>query len=880
MDIGKFDEFGNKAPNEDSSSHDDFSSTEEEAVLQPANPATAPTAGWFGDDVEVVVGQEPTQSIRQPLVAPNVSPPAAVQTLLLTAPEQQQPADFIGLLGGIPERQRCVTLVGALHHGKTSLCSVLTGSPAPKEDMHISYKADVRTSVVSGNLSQASILLTTVDTPGHPEFFDECACAMRLVDAAIICVDCAEGVLRHTITLIQRACNERLAVILCITKLDRLIVELRIPPADAYEKLKAIVRAVNNVLLSCNTAPVSPVAGSVWFSSSKLGIFFTLEQFARAYCEAKSLSCASQTLASRFWGPVAFDKKQKKFVPHAFGMPYSFVSFLLDPIYKAVAFGVAGELEALQVQRTDNCQSPIDVASDSLKQIFGDPHEAAVDAIVHSVPNSISRNNELCTKYVGANNTKFAAIAPLVRIVSPNSEVLAVCRVVRGVLKLDESVSVVTGPSSYPTAKMKSMGLITPQGMMAVKEARAGQIVVVGGISTSVGKHTLLVPEIVEDEDAPFVAPLTLPTPHLRVAVDTVSNAHSAQLSDVIRTIDLTFPGAIVTVEESGERIIQGFGEVYMNVLFYVLRTQLLSPYDTPLRISPPFVSFSETVEDKSGALSSALVGDSQVGFTANSLEQGLAEEFEQGSLPHSRAERDRCLTEKYGWDLLHCKGYTALGPEKVGPNVFVSDVLEDDLHPLVLESCVAGFRWALRQGPLCGEPIRGTRFMLIEALLQGKGDNWEVPSKQRIVTNRMADNFVAATRRAIHETVLASNPRLMEPVLHVEILTPVTRMDAIQALLRARRGAVTREAPCPGTPLCIVEGLVPAMDALGLETEMRMRTAGEAFPTFSFDHWALVPGSPLDDSVQLPLLQAAQGVELARDFVLKTRRRKGLAAL
>lgn len=220
------------------------------------------------------------------------------------------------------------------------------------------------------------------------------------------------------------------------------------------------------------------------------------------------------------------------------------------------------------------------------------------------------------------------------------------------------------------------------------------------------------------------------------------------------------------------------------------------------------------------------------------------------------------------------------MGPEKVGPNVFVSDVLEDDLHPLVLESCVAGFRWALRQGPLCGEPIRGTRFMLIEALLQGKGDNWEVPSKQRIVTNRMADNFVAATRRAIHETVLASNPRLMEPVLHVEILTPVTRMDAIQALLRARRGAVTREAPCPGTPLCIVEGLVPAMDALGLETEMRMRTAGEAFPTFSFDHWALVPGSPLDDSVQLPLLQAAQGVELARDFVLKTRRRKGLAAL
>lgn len=52
----------------------------------------------------------------------------------------------------------------------------------------------------------------------------------------------------------------------------------------------------------------------------------------------------------------------------------------------------------------------------------------------------------------------------------------------------------------------------------------------------------------------------------------------------------------------------------------------------------------------------------------------------------------------------------------------------------------------------------------------------------------------------------------------------------------------------------------------------------GQAFVQMTFDHWQVVPGDPTDSSIQLRPLEPAQGQSLARDLVLKTRRRKGLS--
>ena len=82
-----------------------------------------------------------------------------------------------------------------------------------------------------------------MDVPGHVNFSDEATAAFRLCDGLVLVVDAHEGLLMNSERLLKHAVQERLAVTLCISKIDRLVVELKLPPADAYHKLRHIIGA-------------------------------------------------------------------------------------------------------------------------------------------------------------------------------------------------------------------------------------------------------------------------------------------------------------------------------------------------------------------------------------------------------------------------------------------------------------------------------------------------------------------------------------------------------------------------------------------------------------------------------------------------------------
>ncbi|KAJ2580143.1 U5 small nuclear ribonucleoprotein component, partial [Coemansia sp. RSA 1804] len=73
------------------------------------------------------------------------------------------------------------------------------------------------------------------------------------------------------------------------------------------------------------------------------------------------------------------------------------------------------------------------------------------------------------------------------------------------------------------------------------------------------------------------------------------------------------------------------------------------------------------------------------------------------------------------------------------------------------------------------------------------------------------------------------------------------------------------------------IKALIPTIDSCGFETDLRSYTHGQAFCQQYFDHWQIVPGDPLDKDTVLRPLEPSSGHQLARDFMLKTRRRKGL---
>ena len=143
-------------------------------------------------------------------------------------------------------------------------------------------------SLVLPNSRGKSYLLNLIDTPGHSNFVDEIATSVRAVDGAVVVVDAVEGVLLTTTQTLQHLVKNKVKLTLVVNKVDRLILELRLPPGDAYFKLRQTIEEVNTVISELDPDPklrVSPEKGNVAFASSEMGWCFTLKSFAKMYSD-------------------------------------------------------------------------------------------------------------------------------------------------------------------------------------------------------------------------------------------------------------------------------------------------------------------------------------------------------------------------------------------------------------------------------------------------------------------------------------------------------------------------------------------------------------------------------------------------------------------
>lgn len=142
---------------------------------------------------------------------------------------------------------------------------------------------------------------------------------------------------------ISIAWQEKMAITVCINKIDRLILELKLPPQDAYYKLRYIVEEINGLLGLYsdeeNPSIVSPLLGNVCFASAQFSVCFTLKSFAKLYSDTYGSEINDNELARRLWGDIYFNSKTRKFTkkpPHS-SAQRSFIEFILEPLYKIFA---------------------------------------------------------------------------------------------------------------------------------------------------------------------------------------------------------------------------------------------------------------------------------------------------------------------------------------------------------------------------------------------------------------------------------------------------------------------------------------------------------------------------------------------------------------
>lgn len=873
----------------------------------------------YGPEVETIVQEEDNQPLTEPIIAP-------VKKKKFAMTEQDLPAtsynmEFLADLMDTPELIRNVTLCGHLHHGKTCFVDCLIEQTHPEiyssddkdirytdtlfteQERGVSIKASPVTLVLPDSRNK-SYLMNLFDTPGHVNFSDEVTAAFRISDGVVIFIDAAEGIMLNTERLLKHAIQEKLPVTICLNKIDRLMLELKLPPTDAYYKLRHTLEEVNSLLSVYSEdetgVTVSPLLGNVCFASSYYRFCFTLGSFAKIYSDSFG-GINDKEFARRLWGDIYFNSKTRKFTkkPPSSSSQRSFVEFVLEPMYKIFA-QVVGDVDECLPRLCDELGISLTKEERKLNirpllrlvcnRFFGD-FTGFVDMCVNFIKSPVDNaQTKIEQIYTGGSDSDLVEHmcqcdpdGPLMIHTTklyPTQDATSfhvLGRIMSGTLLANQEVRILGENYSLQDEEDSRFGQV---GRLWISEARykvevnrvpAGNWILIEGIDQPIVK-TSTITDVSNSDEVYIFRPLKFNTSSvIKIAVEPVNPSELPKMLDGLRKVNKSYPLLTTKVEESGEHIILGTGELYLDCVMHDLR-KMYSEID--IKVADPVVSFCETVVETSSLKCFAETPNKRNKLTmiAEPLEKGLAEDIENEvvQITWPRKRLGEFFQTKYDWDLLAARSIWAFGPDATGPNILVDDTLPSEVDKSLLgavkDSIVQGFQWATREGPLCDEPIRNVKFKILDAVIAQEP------------LHRGGGQIIPTARRVAYSAFLMATPRMMEPYNFVEVMAPADCVSAVYTVLAKRRGHVTQDAPVPGSPLYTIKAFIPAIDSFGFETDLRTHTQGQAFCLSVFHHWQIVPGDPLDKSILIRPLEAQPATHLAREFMIKSRRRKGLS--
>jgi len=726
---------------------------------------------------------------------------------------------------------------------------------------------------------ESGFLINLIDSPGHVDFSSEVTAALRVTDGALVVVDCVSGVCVQTETVLRQAIAERIRPVLFMNKMDRALLELQLGQEELYQTFQRIVESVNVIVATYadDDGPMGIVRvdvnnGSVGFGSGLHGWAFTLKQFAEMY--ASKFGVETSKMMNKLWGESFFNPKTKKWSKEKTeDNKRSFCMYILDPIYM-----VFDAIMNFKKEQTEKLLSKLTTADGRLvknvlkpeeKELEGKPlmkvvmrswlpaGEAMFQMIVIHLPSPVTAQKYRAELLYEGPHDDAACMGikncdpegPLMMYVSkmvPTSDkgrFYAFGRVFSGKVATGQK-SRIMGPNFIPGQKTdlyeKSIQRTV---LMMGGRVEAIENVPAGNICGLVGVDQFLVKTgtITTFKEAHNMKQMKFSvSPVVRVAVEPKNPADLPKLVEGLKRLAKSDPMVQCMIEESGEHIIAGAGELHLEICLKDLEEDHAC---IPLKKSDPVVSYRETVSEESSimCLSKSPNKHNRLFMKATSMPNGLSEDIENGKVnPRDDFKtRGRYLADNYEYDVTEARKIWCFGPDTDGPNLLIDCSKGVQYLNEIKDSVVAGFQWATKEGCLCDENMRATRFNIYDVTLHADA------------IHRGGGQIIPTARRVLYASMLTAAPRLMEPVYLVEIQCPETAVGGIYGVLNRRRGHVFEEAQTPGTPMFVVKAYLPVNESFGFTADLRSNTGGQAFPQCIFDHWQVMPGCPLTEGTK-----------------------------
>ena len=607
--------------------------------------------------------------------------------------------------------------------------------------------------------------INIIDTPGHVDFTVEVERSLRVLDGAVAVFDGVAGVEPQSETVWRQADRYSVPRMCFINKLDR-------TGADFYMCVDMIVSRLNAVPLVLqlpigNEADFIGVVDLVgmraltWRGETAMGEDYAVEEIP-ADMQAKAdewreklletLSENDDAVMEKYLEGEELSEQEIKD-----GIRRATLAASVTPVLTGTAFknkGVQPMLDAV----LDFLPSPIDVE--------------AVEG--HKMGNE----EELMTRKP-SEDEPFSALA--FKIMSdPHLGKLTYVRVYSGTLRTGTQVLNGTKDRKERIGKIYRMHANKRE---EIDATGAGDIVAVMGLKDTTTGDTLC------DSGNPVVLEsMTFPEPVISVAIEPKTKSDQEKLGTAIQRLaeeDPTF--RVSTNEETGQTIIEGMGELHLEVLVDRMKRE----FKVEANVGKPQVAYRETLTKPVA----------KVEYTHKKQTGGSGQ---------------------FGRVII------AVEPnnEEGGGYLFENKVTGGRIPREYIPSVDAGCQEAMENGVLAGYPMVDVKVTLLD------GAYHDVDSSELA--------FKIAGSMAFKDAANRAKPALLEPMMAVEVTTPEDFMGDVIGDLNSRRGQVQAMEERSGAR--VVTALVPLSEMFGYVGDLRSRTQGRASYSMQFDSYAQVP--------------------------------------
>ena len=314
-----------------------------------------------------------------------------------------------------------------------------------------------------------------------------------------------------------------------------------------------------------------------------------------------------------------------------------------------------------------------------------------------------------------------------------------------------------------------------------LKEANAGDIVALAGLKDTTTGDTLC------DQSKPIVLEnMVFPDPVIELAVEPKTKVDVEKMGLALSKLAMEDPSFKVSYDpDSGQTIIRGMGELHLEIIVDRLKRE----FKVEANVGEPQVAYRETI-----------TAPCDIEYT-HKKQSGGAGQFARVKIKFEPIE-----------------GYNGFE--------FENTVVGGNVPKEYIPGVEKGLRSAMDAGVIAGYPVTGVKCNLYD------GAYHEVDS------NVMC--FEIAARAAFREGMRQANPKLLEPIMKVEVVTPEEYMGDIIGDLNSRRGLVNGMDQRANAR--VIDAQVPLANMFGYVNTLRSLSQGRAQFTMVFDHYAEVP--------------------------------------